>query len=103
MMDKVEVDMWTSLQNAQLDHIPTPPTRTYHKGLPRRALASLPLENKTMKTNTKTKTGQRHPVAYAKREQLKLTEKFVLTLSSTLHRFTKYQNGYSANNARGLI
>ncbi|MBK9440245.1 MAG: hypothetical protein IPN53_02630 [Comamonadaceae bacterium] len=29
MMDKqgVGMDMWTSLQNAQLDHIPTPPTR----------------------------------------------------------------------------
>ena len=26
------VDMWTSLQNAQLDHIPTPPTLLTHKG-----------------------------------------------------------------------
>jgi hypothetical protein len=33
-MDKwgVEVDMWTSLQNAQLDHIPTSPTPLTHKG-----------------------------------------------------------------------
>jgi hypothetical protein len=33
-MDKqgVGVDMWTSLQNAQLDHIPTPPTLLTHKG-----------------------------------------------------------------------
>jgi hypothetical protein len=34
-MDKqgVGVDMWTSLQNAQLDHIPTPLTLLTHKGL----------------------------------------------------------------------
>lgn len=34
LMDKwgVEVDMWTSLQNAQLDHIPTSPTPLTHKG-----------------------------------------------------------------------
>jgi hypothetical protein len=33
-MDKqgVGMDMWTSLQNAQLAHIPTPPTRTYPQG-----------------------------------------------------------------------
>jgi hypothetical protein len=31
LMDKqgVGMDMWTSLQNAQLDHMSTPPTRTY--------------------------------------------------------------------------
>jgi len=28
----VEVDMWTSLQNAQLDHMPTSPTPLTHKG-----------------------------------------------------------------------
>jgi len=34
-MDKqgVGVDMWTSLQNAQLDHMPTPPTHAYPQGL----------------------------------------------------------------------
>jgi hypothetical protein len=34
-MDKqgVGMDMWTSLQNAQLDHIPTPPTRAYPQEL----------------------------------------------------------------------
>jgi hypothetical protein len=26
------MEMWTSLQNAQLAHIPTPPTRTYPQG-----------------------------------------------------------------------
>jgi len=33
-MDKqgVAVDMWTSLQNAQLAHIPTAPTRAYPQG-----------------------------------------------------------------------
>lgn len=33
-MDKqgVGMEMWTSLQNAQLDHIPTPPTHTYPQG-----------------------------------------------------------------------
>ena len=33
-MDKqgVGMDMWTSWQNAQLDHIPTPPTRAYPQG-----------------------------------------------------------------------
>jgi len=34
-MDKQGVgkDMWTSSQNAQLDHIPKPPTLLTHKGL----------------------------------------------------------------------
>ena len=34
MLDKwgVEVDMWTSLQNAQLDHMPTSPTPLTHQG-----------------------------------------------------------------------
>jgi len=34
LMDKqgVGMDMWTSPQNARLDHMPTPPTRAYPQG-----------------------------------------------------------------------
>jgi hypothetical protein len=60
-MDKqgVGMDMWTSLQNAQLDHIPTPPTHTYPQGSAYRPDA-LRLPNSHLKMNsgipnTKTK------------------------------------------------
>jgi hypothetical protein len=60
-MDKqgVGMDMWTSSQNAQLDHIPTPPTRAYPQGQAFRPDA-LRLPNSRLKMNsgipnTKTK------------------------------------------------
>jgi hypothetical protein len=60
-MDKqgVGMDMWTSLQNAQLAHIPTPPTRTYPQGFAY-GLTRLRLPNSHLKMNsgipnTKTK------------------------------------------------
>ena len=62
-MDKqgVGMDMWTSLQNAQLDHLPTPPTRAYPQGFRLRPDA-LRLPNSHLKMNSKiphTKTENR--------------------------------------------
>jgi hypothetical protein len=59
-MDKqgVAVDMWTSLQNAQLAHIPTAPTRAYPQGLRLRPdahrLPNSHLKLNSGKPNTKT-------------------------------------------------
>jgi len=59
-MDKqgVGMDMWTSSQNAQLDHIPTPPTHAYPQGFTYRPDAlRLPNSHLKMKPgmpNTKT-------------------------------------------------
>jgi len=52
-MDKqgVGMDMWTSSQNAQLDHIPTPLTRAYPQGLCLRPDA-LRLPNSHLKSNS---------------------------------------------------
>jgi hypothetical protein len=54
-MDKqgVGMDMWTSLQNAQLDHIPTPPTRAYPQDFRLRPDA-LRLPNIHLKMNSGT-------------------------------------------------
>jgi hypothetical protein len=52
-MDKqgVGMDMWTSSQNAQLDHIPTPPTRAYPQEFRLRPDA-LRLPNSHLKMNS---------------------------------------------------
>ena len=54
-MDKqgVGMDMWTSSQNAQLDHISTPPTRAYPQGFAYRPDA-LRLPNSRLKVNSDT-------------------------------------------------
>jgi hypothetical protein len=62
-MDKqgVGVDMWTSSQNAQLDHMPTPPTRAYPQEFCLRPVA-LRLPNSHLKMNSEipnTKTEKR--------------------------------------------
>ncbi len=75
-MDKqgVGMDMWTSPQNARLDHMPTPPTHAYPQefafGLTRFACQQ-PFVIKDRKTEYRGNAVQLH----LKSDQLKLIEK----------------------------
>jgi len=59
-MDKqgVSMDIWTTLQNAQVAHIPTPPTHTYPQGfafgLTHFACQTAILKIKSMRSKSKT-------------------------------------------------
>jgi hypothetical protein len=69
-MDKQGVgkDIWTSSQNAQLDHIPKPLTLTYPQGFAfglSRFACQQPFEIKAIDAEHQNrKPGQRRPVAY---------------------------------------
>jgi len=73
------MDMWTSLQNAQLAHIPTAPTRAYPQGfafgLTRFACRTAVLNLKKGSPKTKSKTRGNAVQLQPKRDQLKLTGK----------------------------
>jgi hypothetical protein len=73
LMDKqgVGMDMWTSPQNARLDHIPTPPTHAYPQGFRLRPDAlRLPNSHLKMKTDIDSKPGQRRSVAHENGDSL---------------------------------